>query len=334
MRSKLNPTKITNVILFYLRFCGLWKPAASAASIIHIVYAVYGISFLMTFSGIYTLCMCINLFFIPDLKELTVASYMSLTEFALLVKAILFYLLNRKLQKLFGTLNEFVLDSDEERALVQERLQFFFKIMVFYYAVSNGGVLITEFGSAFSPVPRLPYSGWYPYLDWKHSRRDYWIVFTYQSLGMSSTCNMNVTVDSFACFFMYMISVEMELLGMRLRGMGHKDIPPAGAEAMTSMEGGGGRYLYQLIDQIKLHENMLESIGMLEKYFSVAFFSQISVSGMVICSLTNELAHVSHILFNFLAKSYVFFTDFYSQYPKPNCSRPHPLANSGNTWPT
>lgn len=291
-RSHVNPTKVTNVILFYLRFCGLWKPASSASSIATVIYAIYGITFLMTFSAIYTLCMCINLFFIPDLKELTVASYMSLTEFALMVKAIIFFLLNRKLQKLFSTINDFMLENDGERTFVQKRLNFFFKIMVFYYAVSNGGVLITEFSSAFSSVPRLPYSGWYPYLDWKQNRRDYWIVFTYQCLGMSSTCNMNVTVDSFACFFMYMISVEMELLGMRLRQMGHKNkLLTSHVEPVTLHD--GTNYLFELVQQIKLHQRMLESIGNLEDYFSVAFFSQISVSGMVICSLTNELAHVS-----------------------------------------
>lgn len=288
MRATVDLTQVTRVIKFVLRFCGLWKP--DTGSPWSIPYAIYGISFLTTFSGVYTLCMCINLFFIPDLKELTVASYMSLTELALFVKIIYFFILNRRLQKLFGELDEFVLENESEHRLVRQRVHFFFKIMVFYYAVSNGGVCVTEISSALSPEPKLPYSGWYPYLHWQNNRRDYWIVFAYQCLGMSSTCNMNVTVDSFACFFMFMISVQMELLGRRLNNMGHEKSAGNGNRVEPKLW-----YVRRLIDQIKLHQTMLDSTQIFERYFSIAFFTQISVSGMVICSLTNELAHVSKL---------------------------------------
>lgn len=306
MRTTVDLRQVTRVIKFVLRICGLWKP--SSGSRWTIAYAIYGILFLTTFSGFFTLCMCINLFFIPDLKELTVASYMSLTELALFVKIVYFFILNRKLQKLFGELDEFALEHEWEQNLVRERVQYFFKIMAFYYAVSNGAVSVTEIGSALTPEPKLSYSGWYPYLDWQTNRRDFWIVFGYQCLGMRSTCNMNVTIDSFACFFMFMISVQMEILGKRLNNMGHEKIL---VNANKTDYEDRTWYIRRLINQIKLHQKMIASTKSFERYFSMAFFTQISFSGMVICSLTNELAHVSKLIIIFVQKIILsLFTDF------------------------
>lgn len=242
------------------------------------------------------MCMCINLYFIPDMKELTDASYMSLTELSLLIKVIYFFVQNRKLQALFNEIYEFDLENAGEKEFVKQRLSVFFKIMIFYYLVSNGGVFITEIGSALAEEIKLPYSGWYPYLDWRNNPRDYWIVFGYQCLGMSSTCNMNVTVDTFACFFMYTISVEMDLLGQRMANMGYTNNDAVGRNKPEFRKDSHKMEdVRRLIVYIKIHQKMLESTETFQGYFAIAFFCQISVSGMVICSLTNELAHVSRL---------------------------------------
>lgn len=291
MRAPADLSSVTRVIIFSLRVFGLWQPARGSWTTL---YAFYGIAFCTTFSGIYTLFMCINLFFIPDLHELTDASYMTLTELALLVKIVNFYILNRNMQALYVTMKAFTLENDEEREFVALRVNFFFRITIFYYSLSNGAALLTEISSALSADWKLPYNGWYPYLDWRHKSKDYWIAFTYQCLGMTSTCNMNVTIDTFAIFFMYMISVQMEVLGKRLSAMGY-------ANTRTGDSREKAENLKRFKDQVKLHQVMLESTKIFEGHFAVAFFSQISVSGMVICSLTNELAHVSsHFTFTSL----------------------------------
>lgn len=83
----------------------------------------------------------------------------------------------------------------------------------------------------------------------------------------------------------------MEVLGMRLQTMGYgKQSLGAAAGSDTQDKSANIR---RLVAQIKLHQAMLVSTKKFEGYFSIAFFTQIAFSGMVICSLTNELANVS-----------------------------------------
>lgn len=288
MHSPNDLKKVTCVLLGVLRVCGLWRPVASSYTSL---YTIYGTIFLAIFSGFYTLFMCIHLAILTDLNQLTDVSYMALTELALFVKIIIFFILNRKLQALYAELSAFKLETNDERTFVACRVNFFFKAMVFYYSVSNGATSLTEISTVLSNEWRLPYAGWYPFVDWQHSYTGYWITFAYQMFGMHVTCNLNVTVDTFATFFMFIISVQMEVLGMRLQTMGYgKQSLGAAAGSDTQDKSANIR---RLVAQIKLHQAMLVSTKKFEGYFSIAFFTQISFSGMVICSLTNELANVS-----------------------------------------
>lgn len=213
----LNTDKCTSIQLFYFRAFGLWPPEHP---ILRMIYQIYGFIFHCIFSLAYTVFMVINVFILEDMTKITDALYMSLTEVALLVKTMNFFIRAKIMQDMLAQIQSFHLETDEERKLIKDKLKFFLRISIYYYGVAYLGIYSSFYGAAVSKEVRLPYQGWYP-LDWQHNNISYWITFAYQSIGMIITCNINITIELFPMFLMFMTSVQMEILGGRLQAIGH-----------------------------------------------------------------------------------------------------------------
>lgn len=291
---KLDPSKLSNFYQRYLRFVGLWKP--SKKSKLSDIYTIYGLTFLFMFSFLYTFCMTLKIFYITNVKDTTTVLFMSLNEVSLFIKVVYFYVQNRKIQKLLGELNNFDLYNDDEQQLINDRINFFWKLNLFYYIIANWATSSTEIAALFANETMLPFTGVYPGLDWQHNRRDYWIVYFYQCAGMLFTCNMSMSVDMYPCFFIYMISIELRVLGRRMRALGYvNDNNEKNGKTMNMEE----RKKYEinaikdLIDCIKKHQTILQQSDIFERLFTMAFLSLIAISGIVICSMSNELSRVS-----------------------------------------
>lgn len=294
---------MSNFYKSYLRFVGLWKPSKSTYAIF---YNIYGLSFLFIFSFLYTFCMSMKIFFLNNVKDTSTVLFMSLNEVSLFIKVVYFYMQNRKIQALFSELNDFDLDNIEEHDLVANRLSYFWKVNLFYYIIANWATCTTEIAALFAEETMLPFSGWYPGFDWEHNARDYWTIFLYQCAGMMITCNMSMTVDMYPCFFIYVISIQLRIVGRRVRALGH-EITETSQNTRTIYSSNGKikekenelRATSELIRCIKNHQNILRQTEVLQSYFTMSFLSLIAISGIVICSMSNELSRVSHFINTF-----------------------------------
>lgn len=227
---------------------------------------------------------------------------MSLNEVSLFVKVVYFYIQNRKIQALFSELNEFDLDSAEEQSLVADRLKYFWKVNLFYYVIANWATGTTEIAALFAEETMLPFTGWYPGFDWEHNARDYWTIFVYQSIGMAITCNMSMTVDMYPCFFIYMTSIQLRIVGRRMRALGreiaetHRNTSRIQSPEQKIKETEKElKATKELIRCIENHQNILRQTEVFQSYFTMPFLSLIAISGTVICCMSNELSRVSHL---------------------------------------
>lgn len=294
--EKMDPSKLSNFYTAYLRFVGLWLPPKTQRSP---YYTAYALTFLFVFSFWYTLCMVVNIFLLSNVADMTTVLFMSLNEVSLFIKVVYFFMQNRKIQQLMGKLNEFDVENADERKLISDRIAFFWKVNLFYYIIANWATSTTEVASLFADETMLPFPGWYPGLDWQHNRTHYWIVFIYQCTGMCITCNMSMSVDMYPCFFLYMISVELSILGRRIRALGHEHNEKRNDDDQDEHEGNQQRrptmdatkYLIRIIQR---HQDILQYAETFESYFTMSFLSLIAISGTVICSMANELSRVSH----------------------------------------
>lgn len=215
----INTDKVTNIQLFCFRVLGLWPRADSGY-----LYSIYGISFLFIFSLAYTVFMVINLFVLDDMSQMTDTLYMSLTEVALFVKIVNFFMRSKAMQTMLSTVHNFQLACAEEEQLVRKRLTFFLGVSIYYYSCANSAIVTSVAVALTTKEIRLPFNGWYP-LDWKQGNANYWLVFVYQTVGMIVTANANITIELFPMILMYMASVKVEILGLRMCRIGWDERP-------------------------------------------------------------------------------------------------------------
>lgn len=214
---------------------------------------------------------------------------MFLTQFCGLIKFLCFLVNNGNFQKLFQRCKEFQLESRYEEKLVERRIRFFFRIAVFYYMMAMTAIHTTELMAIFSDTVKLPFSSWYPYyLDWQYNRRDYWIAVVYQHISITSASLLIITIDVLFSLLLFIVSIEIELIGLRMGEIGHfhRQNKQSGLEMETNN-------FKILKNNIILHRRAIAFKCSLEECFNLPFFAQIIASGIVISSIINEVAHVS-----------------------------------------
>lgn len=263
MSTQIKPSRVLSFLCGILAVFGLWKPF-SYGKIFQTIYEIIGGLFLFMFAVLYAFLMFANLFLMKDFTDVTNRLFMSLTEIALAVKVISVYFNNKSVQRMRNLLLTFPVESaDEDRVLKTSHSTF--QTMVFmYFFVSNAAIQVGNIVAGLSGENKLAYPGWYPFFDWEHNKRDYWTIFVYQYLGMFITCNLNLAIDSYHCFIMHMISIEVGVFGDRLSAIQNNE-----NESMDKMKA-------NLIGHYKTHQHIKLCIREVQKGLSGFQFTSIS----------------------------------------------------------
>lgn len=290
--------KIASFLCGILRILGLWKPFGKSNSKF-IYYSTYSVIFLSIFSLIYSALMVCDIFFLTDVNDLTNRLYMSLTETALAIKVINFFFHNREWQKCLSDLKKFKINTIEEEKIIRKSAWIFQILIVVYFFFPNCAIHASGITPLFSKDTKLIFSGWYPGFDWQNNRQDYWYIYAYQYIGIIITCNLNVGIDSYYCFVMHTLSAQIRIFGRRLSLIHVVDND-------DSIE----KNRLNLIDKIHAHQQMNSTFEIIQDNLQWAYFCQVLLSSIVICSITKELARVSN-LFESINFGFFSISDFF-----------------------
>lgn len=137
---------------------------------------------------------------------------------------------------------EFRLQNDDENNLVADRLKSYLKLWLGYYVMINVTGLAAYVSALYSTPLQLPFRAWYP-IDWRHDKRQYWMAYTYQVVGMIMLANLNICIEIFPGYLMYMARLKMDILSLRLE----RNYSSA-REQLKSVG--------YLVDSIKLHQHI------------------------------------------------------------------------------
>ncbi|KAJ6646565.1 Odorant receptor 59a, partial [Pseudolycoriella hygida] len=74
-----------------------------------------------------------------------------------------------------------------------------------------------------SERPELPLPSWYP-VDWKHIRRNFWIVYAHEVIGAIIMTSVSVGIDGYVYYLMGMVSSQLKILGNRLEKLGSEEV--------------------------------------------------------------------------------------------------------------
>lgn len=212
--------RVFNPIVLIFRIMGLWPTGSNA-----IVYKMYGIVHLTIFSLLLTTTMMIQLLAFTDFEQITKTMYMSLSQLALCLKVVNFYVRMQLMQKLLETTKRFQLNSMAEEILFNERMRFIAKIVMMLIVSVNVAHFSAEFKAIMTPELLLPFPCWYP-ASWFDDGIKYYLAYSHQSLGAFFTSNLNGAMEAYSAAFLFMIGAQMEILAIRLRSIGIDDKPP------------------------------------------------------------------------------------------------------------
>lgn len=261
----------------FLRILGLWKPFDKSKLQI-VIYSMYAVIFLSAFIVVYISFMVLNIFFLTDFKDFSNRIYISLTGLALAIKVINFFMENNDWQNVYTGIKEFRVKSNTERQTVEGRAHIIQRINYFYYFLSNSYAILIALVTIYQGATKLMYSARYPGIDWQNNRQNYWIIFVYQLLGIFISANADITIDSYYCFMMIMISAQANILGSRL--------------AAIQMKGSVSHIRKKLIQQIQTHWQINANLELIEKNLQWAYFCQLLFSSVVISATTIEVTMV------------------------------------------
>lgn len=255
---------------------GLWKPYGKSNRS-YFTYTAYSVLILSFFSISYTVFMACGIFVGADFSDLTSRLYMSLTEVALTIRVVQFFIKNREWQKILIDIKEFEINSHDEQQIMRRRVWMLQIIIFSYCALPNFAAQSYGTAPLFSDKTILAFSGWYPGFDWRNNRRDFWVIFAYQYIGIIFTSNLAAVIDTYYWFLMQMLGTQAKIFGDRLSAIKVRN---------------GENIRRQLIRHIHMHQQLNNTLKLIQKNLQWSYFSQILMSSIVICSTTNELAKV------------------------------------------
>lgn len=160
--------------------------------------------------------MLIEIFYIENVIEATNNLCMTLTLITLFGKVLNFKYFLKNIQNLLHFAEEFDLENGEEVELVQKSLTFYTKLVKFLIIAVNIAGSSNYIGAFFTGEHKLPYLAWYPF-DYRNNYTLYVALYLYQSIGMFIQSNLNITMDLFSAYVIHIGSVQLELVGKRLR---------------------------------------------------------------------------------------------------------------------
>lgn len=201
--------------IFYIT--GLWFHKTPS-----LAYRIHSFFLLFVVVLLWIICLDISFILSDGLVQATYALSAALPVSVCFAKAMNLYLNNKEIQDCLARVHNFPLLDDEEKKYADHKLRVFFKFTVFYAIICNTTITFVCWHVMLVKEPELPFSAWYPFLDWQHDNRDFWIAQQIQFYGMVIVVNINTTTELFPCYFLTTIACQLEILGMRLEKLNSK----------------------------------------------------------------------------------------------------------------
>lgn len=296
-------------IIFVFRLAGLW-PSGNRT----LIYIVYGTAFFFIFSFALTVSELVQLIKFTESANLTQNMFMTLTDLAVLLKFVNFYWRWHSMQELYETARDFERETVAEVKLFNKRMRFNYWIVLLLFISVNTAHAGAELKTIWSPDLLLPFPAWYP-PSWLDGGVMYWLTYAHNSLSHLIGSNLVSAIDGFPTSLLFMVSVQMEILGSRLKSLGddgpltHTGHLKNGESRMRNLQ-----CRKRIIKCIQTHQQILElsichfewiSIKFywnvplcrftkkIENNFTMPLLAEICVSGTVSCCLIGEVAIVS-----------------------------------------
>uniref|UniRef100_A0A182Y463 Uncharacterized protein n=1 Tax=Anopheles stephensi TaxID=30069 RepID=A0A182Y463_ANOST len=277
----------TGRFIFPMRFtmwawklCGVFNAPVPKS----LPYRVYCYTFYSCIMALYLFVLMLNVF-VPQPFEQRVffIMYIALTETAMILKTSTIYRYFDTIWDLYETTLGPSFNpgtGGNDRTLLVFNRWYYVYIFVSHMAAFGTGshLLSSEY--------RMPFFPWFfgiPYGD--EARVAYYTIFVYQCFGMYFHMLLNTAGDTQLCYMLQMIGIQLDLLAKRFRSLSNSE-----------------EFDRSFVPLVQ-HYNKIHRV---ENLFSLAYFVQFSVSGLVICASAYQVASMFN-LYDFSKLMNVFY---------------------------
>lgn len=273
-----------------LRVFGLWGSGTKPSQ----CYQIYGI-FVVSFYCVFTFFMVAQIILLDDKAKLAHTLSMPLIVLCGCLKFIYFVIYNKELQELVQHIRRFRLESDEERALVNGNINGIYIVAIIFTIGCMSSTHVNVITIANLDHPALPFAGWYPFWDWQHCKRDYYITLTYQYIGINTSVLLMLAVEMFFTFMLLMSGIIFEIIGKRIKRLGKATqvnacgkIPHGLIKTVMNKPDESDI----LINCVQQHLNVLALKEKIEKLMSFSYMCQMLASAISISACAALVADV------------------------------------------
>ncbi len=235
---KIGTTKLLDIHLWYSYVLGLWPRKNST-----LFYIIYGYIFQILITFGWTLAKCIETALTQGKSEII---FLTATSLYCVVGTIRTFVILRRNQAIgvcIDAISEFPLNR-VEREIAQPKIKAFAFWSGAYFSFICVAFLSTFILPIISPERALPVPIWLP-LNWKENGRDFGIAVAYSMAGIFAVLNACGLSSILVWYLLYGCSVTLEVLGHRLKNVGHK-------------ENKQKENLNELVECIKIHQGIVE----------------------------------------------------------------------------
>lgn len=256
--------------------CGIWTPQRRS-----FLYRVYCGFSMAIFSVLNSFTQVMSVFFLSHISELGHSLWMSLDCALASVKGFIIVFRNENLLKIAHDLESFRLIDYKEQEKSSQTVRFVRMAFLFYVAISMSAINLNFFFVLYtSEEPTLNFPAWIPILDWQHNQRDFIIVTIATQISNNVLTLIAVTADCYSAYLMSLLGLKMDIIADRIGRIGQQ-------KEMSDAENSRN-----LLELVKLHQNLNETKKNLVEIFSPIWTLQFAVTCISLPTVVADLAMV------------------------------------------
>ncbi|CAD7085736.1 unnamed protein product [Hermetia illucens] len=223
----------------------------------------------------YPVTMFIDLFLSEDIRHLFENLSVCFAETMASLKSINIFLKRkqyRRMNDLLENLDErFRAVADPEEEIFLKRIvKIAYRILVAYFIPFSLAALTCMLPAVFSKTRRLVYAAWFPF-DWRNNDTTYYIISTYQVLGIWVTIYQNIMNDTFPGLYLWVLKGHFRALNIRVSKIGY------------DLKKSNDQNYYDLLRCISDHRIVLEYCDVFEDIFSGVLLVQFFITEVSAC---------------------------------------------------
>lgn len=221
-----------HVMDYHLRswkICGIWSHKDQPRW-----YTVYAVLLFGVIFCIFPTCMLLKLIFVSSLTEVIETLMVCSTCVLASIKGIIVLSKKKNLLELFDLLDQLDaigIKADDHRDIIELAIRQSRSLVYLFCCCYYGGVNSAFIVCLLNSEPELLWPAWFPFIPYEDGDGVFYVLLTYQYICSLFAALIDSSLDAYGSALNKMLGAHLDVLGIRLKGLGERNRNPLQREA-------------------------------------------------------------------------------------------------------